>query len=103
MRWGLVPACEPIECITPHGIKTRKGAHEFDILIYATGFDGHNEDKAAPHKMKLPPRRAGRLGASALLRYVPQKVREPLACVALEELALSRILRGGPNRPYAAN
>ena len=31
---------EPIECITPHGIKTRKGEHEFDILIYATGFDG---------------------------------------------------------------
>ena len=29
---------EPIECITPHGIKTRKGKH--DILIYATGFDG---------------------------------------------------------------
>ena len=27
---------EPIECITPRGIKTRKHEHEFDILIYAT-------------------------------------------------------------------
>ena len=25
---------------TPHGIKTTKQEHEFDILIYATGFDG---------------------------------------------------------------
>ena len=31
---------EPIECITLQGIKTRKREHEFDILIYATGFDG---------------------------------------------------------------
>ena len=31
---------EPIECITPKGIKTTKQEHEFDILIYATGFDG---------------------------------------------------------------
>jgi cation diffusion facilitator CzcD-associated flavoprotein CzcO len=31
---------EPIECITPNGIKTSKQEHEFDILIYATGFDG---------------------------------------------------------------
>ena len=31
---------EPIECITPKGIKTSKQEHEFDILIYATGFDG---------------------------------------------------------------
>jgi cation diffusion facilitator CzcD-associated flavoprotein CzcO len=31
---------EPIECITPQGIKTTKQEHEFDILIYATGFDG---------------------------------------------------------------
>src|SRR5215469_12141949 len=31
---------EPIECITPQGIKTRKQEHEFDILVYATGFDG---------------------------------------------------------------
>ena len=31
---------EPIECITARGIKTRKQEHEFDILIYATGFDG---------------------------------------------------------------
>jgi cation diffusion facilitator CzcD-associated flavoprotein CzcO len=31
---------EPIECITPRGIKTAKQEHEFDILIYATGFDG---------------------------------------------------------------
>ena len=31
---------EPIECITPPGIKTAKQEHEFDILIYATGFDG---------------------------------------------------------------
>ncbi len=31
---------EPIERITPRGIKTSKREHEFDILIYATGFDG---------------------------------------------------------------
>jgi cation diffusion facilitator CzcD-associated flavoprotein CzcO len=31
---------EPIECITPMGIKTSKQEHAFDILIYATGFDG---------------------------------------------------------------
>ena len=31
---------EPIECITPKGIRTTKQDYEFDILIYATGFDG---------------------------------------------------------------
>src|SRR6202043_2587515 len=31
---------EPIECITPQGIKTTRQEHKFDILIYATGFDG---------------------------------------------------------------
>ncbi|MBS0640434.1 MAG: NAD(P)/FAD-dependent oxidoreductase [Proteobacteria bacterium] len=31
---------EPIECITPNGVKTTKQEYEFDILIYATGFDG---------------------------------------------------------------
>jgi cation diffusion facilitator CzcD-associated flavoprotein CzcO len=31
---------EPIERITQLGIKTSKREHEFDILIYATGFDG---------------------------------------------------------------
>ena len=31
---------EPIECITPKGIRTPKREYEFDILIYATGFDG---------------------------------------------------------------
>jgi cation diffusion facilitator CzcD-associated flavoprotein CzcO len=31
---------EPIERITPHGIQASKQEHEFDILIYATGFDG---------------------------------------------------------------
>jgi len=31
---------EPIECITPKGVKTSKQEYEFDILIYATGFDG---------------------------------------------------------------
>ena len=31
---------EPIECITPKGVKTARQEHEFDILIYATGFDG---------------------------------------------------------------
>jgi cation diffusion facilitator CzcD-associated flavoprotein CzcO len=30
----------PIECITPHGIRTSEKEHEFDILVYATGFDG---------------------------------------------------------------
>ncbi|MSO89979.1 MAG: NAD(P)/FAD-dependent oxidoreductase [Acetobacteraceae bacterium] len=31
---------EPIECITPKGIRTKKQEYEFDVLIYATGFDG---------------------------------------------------------------
>ena len=31
---------EPIERITPRGIRTSEREHEFDILIYATGFDG---------------------------------------------------------------
>ncbi len=31
---------EPIECITPNGVRTTKQEREFDILIYATGFDG---------------------------------------------------------------
>jgi cation diffusion facilitator CzcD-associated flavoprotein CzcO len=31
---------EPIERITSNGIRTSKQDHEFDILIYATGFDG---------------------------------------------------------------
>jgi cation diffusion facilitator CzcD-associated flavoprotein CzcO len=31
---------EPIECITPHGIKTSKQEYPCDFLIYATGFDG---------------------------------------------------------------
>ena len=30
---------EPIERITPRGVQTGKREHEFDILIYATGFD----------------------------------------------------------------
>ncbi len=31
---------ETIECITPNGVKTSAKEYEFDILIYATGFDG---------------------------------------------------------------
>ena len=31
---------EPLECITPKGVKTKVKEREFDILIYATGFDG---------------------------------------------------------------
>ena len=31
---------EPIERITPQGIRTAKQDYEFDVLIYATGFDG---------------------------------------------------------------
>ena len=31
---------EPIECITPKGLKTAKQEYEFDVMIYATGFDG---------------------------------------------------------------
>src|ERR1700726_2468590 len=31
---------EPIECITPQGIKTARQEHELHILVYATGFDG---------------------------------------------------------------
>ena len=30
----------PIERITPDGIRTREKEHAFDILVYATGFDG---------------------------------------------------------------
>ena len=31
---------EPIECITPKGVKTAAKEREFDVLVYATGFDG---------------------------------------------------------------
>jgi len=31
---------EPIECITEKGVKTKAKEYEFDVLIYATGFDG---------------------------------------------------------------
>ena len=31
---------EPIECITPKGLRTSKRDYEFDVMIYATGFDG---------------------------------------------------------------
>jgi len=31
---------EQIECITPKGVKTSAKEYEFDIMIYATGFDG---------------------------------------------------------------
>jgi cation diffusion facilitator CzcD-associated flavoprotein CzcO len=31
---------EPIACITPNGIRTTKQDYAFDVLIYATGFDG---------------------------------------------------------------
>lgn len=30
---------EPIECITPEGVRTSAEEHELDILVYATGFD----------------------------------------------------------------
>ena len=30
----------PIEAITPKGIKTRDAEYEFDVIIFATGFDG---------------------------------------------------------------
>src|SRR3989440_12250821 len=33
---------EPIEGITPQGIKTATREHEFDSLVYATGFYGVN-------------------------------------------------------------
>ena len=29
----------PIECITPHGIRTSSTDYRFDMIIYATGFD----------------------------------------------------------------
>jgi cation diffusion facilitator CzcD-associated flavoprotein CzcO len=29
----------PIERVTPKGIKTSEKEHEFDVIIYATGFD----------------------------------------------------------------
>jgi len=31
---------ETIECITPKGVKTDKQEYEFDMMVYATGFDG---------------------------------------------------------------
>lgn len=30
---------DPIECITPQGIKTRNAEHPLDIIVFATGFD----------------------------------------------------------------
>ncbi len=31
---------EPIECITPHGIRTTAAEYPLDIIVFATGFDG---------------------------------------------------------------
>jgi cation diffusion facilitator CzcD-associated flavoprotein CzcO len=31
---------DPIECITPRGIRTRTAEHPLDIIVFATGFDG---------------------------------------------------------------
>ena len=30
---------DPIECITPRGIRTRSGEHALDVIVFATGFD----------------------------------------------------------------
>lgn len=30
---------DPIECITPRGIRTAAGEHEVDLIVFATGFD----------------------------------------------------------------
>ncbi len=30
---------DPIECITPKGIRTQSGEHELDVIVFATGFD----------------------------------------------------------------
>jgi cation diffusion facilitator CzcD-associated flavoprotein CzcO len=30
---------DPIECITPQGIRTKSGEHALDIIVFATGFD----------------------------------------------------------------
>ncbi len=30
---------DPIECVTPRGIKTRSAEHPLDIIVFATGFD----------------------------------------------------------------
>ena len=41
---------DPIDCITPMGIRTRSGEdHEFDVLIYATGFQA----SSFLHPMKI--------------------------------------------------
>jgi cation diffusion facilitator CzcD-associated flavoprotein CzcO len=39
----------PIERITPDGIKTSGTEHEFDILVYATGYDGGTGHR--PHRL----------------------------------------------------
>ncbi len=31
---------DPIECVTPRGIRTRSAEHALDIIVFATGFDG---------------------------------------------------------------
>jgi cation diffusion facilitator CzcD-associated flavoprotein CzcO len=30
---------DPIQRITPHGVRTSEHSHEFDVIVYATGFD----------------------------------------------------------------
>jgi cation diffusion facilitator CzcD-associated flavoprotein CzcO len=49
---------EPIECITPKGVKTSKKEYACDFLVYATGFDGvtgayDRIDIRGPHGVQL--------------------------------------------------
>jgi hypothetical protein len=67
---------EPIECITPQGIKTTRQEHEFDILIYATGFDG--APKASPNMlMVLGPHSARGNITQAISHSVEAETRAP--------------------------
>ena len=46
----------PIERITPGGIRTSEREHEFDILVYATGYDGvtGSFDRIDPMRASVP-------------------------------------------------
>ena len=71
----------PIERITPAGIKTSDAEHEFDMIIYATGFDADHR-RVRPHRHPRPgwPAAEGEVGGrpADLSRPADRRLPEPV-------------------------
>ncbi len=94
---------DPIEAITPRGVRTRSGERAFDALVLATGFDamtgallaidltGRNGERLAD-KWEAGPRKPSRPDASGISEPVHDHgTRKPLG--ALERDRLDRAAR----------